>query len=41
LLAELHYGGAIVRGEYDWLGYEYSGILKGVIKDRAIIFDWS
>jgi hypothetical protein len=30
-----------VKGQYDWLGYEYSGVLTGVIEGQTLIFDWS
>jgi len=37
----LSVSGDSVTGEYDWLGYEYSGSLKGRFIDDAIAFDWS
>jgi len=30
-----------VNGEYDWLGYDYSGVLTGIVKNDVISFDWS
>jgi hypothetical protein len=37
----LSVSGDKVKGKYDWLGYEYSGALKGVVKDVTVLFDWS
>lgn len=30
-----------IKGQYDWTGYEYSGVLVGTLKERVIQFAWS